>query len=309
MATPEVTVVIPTTGRPVLARALESVALQTTSADIEIVVVVDGDGDAPAVDDYRGSIPLRALTTGGGAGGGAARNLGVLAAQGRWIAFLDDDDTWTPDKLRLQLIAAEAVARSHRWAIVTGRVDQQIVKTNRCVRQVPVELYDDTQTIAEYLFRRRRPGSGRASVFTSTVLVDAELAAGTQWNPGLPRHQDWDWLIRASGNPKVSVHQLPETLATVYVGSASSISATSDWESSLAWAKQALVDEDKRVRIDFLFAQTLRYALQARSKKGVVSVLREAAALQTIPAAGPLVTSLSGAMSRPQLEALMSWVK
>ena len=209
----------------------------------------------------------------------------------------------------MQLIAAEAVAESDRWAIVTSRVDQQIMKTNRCVRQVPVALYDDTQTVAEYLFRRRRPGSGRASVFTSTVLVDAHLAVNIEWNPGLSRHQDWDWLIRASAHPKVCVHQLPETLATVYVGSASSISATADWESSLDWAREALAAEDKRVRIDFLFAQTLRYALQARSKKGVVSVLREAAALQAIPAAGPLVTSLSGAMSRPQLEALMSWVK
>lgn len=309
MATPEVTVVIPTTGRPVLSRALESVALQTTSVDIEIIVVIDAAGDELGLAENCGPRPLRVLTTGGGAGGGAARNLGVRAAQGRWIAFLDDDDTWFPDKLRLQLRTAEAVARSDQWAIVTGRVDQQILKTNRCVRQVPVELYDGTQTVAEYLFRRRRPGSGRASVFTSTVLVDARLAASTQWNPGLPRHQDWDWLIRASGNPKVSMHQLPETLATVYVGSASSVSATADWESSLAWAREALVAEDKSVRIDFLFAQTLRYALQARSKKGVVSVLREAAALQAIPAAGPLVTSLSGAMSRPQLEALMSWVK
>ena len=38
----------------------------------------------------------------------SARNLGITAAEGRWIAFLDDDDLWAPDKLALQIRAAAA---------------------------------------------------------------------------------------------------------------------------------------------------------------------------------------------------------
>ena len=95
--------VIPTRSRPhLLTRALASVAAQTY-ADLEVVVVVDGpDPETEAVLRTWRDRPLTVVVNERSLGGGAARNVGVEAAKGTWIAFLDDDDEWLPNKLERQ---------------------------------------------------------------------------------------------------------------------------------------------------------------------------------------------------------------
>jgi glycosyltransferase involved in cell wall biosynthesis len=99
---PRISVVIPVRNAGAyLAAALDSVLLQTRPAD-EILVIDDGsDDETPAViERYRASI--RALGC-PGLGASAARNLGLEKATGDWVAFLDADDTWLPEKLERQL--------------------------------------------------------------------------------------------------------------------------------------------------------------------------------------------------------------
>jgi GT2 family glycosyltransferase len=104
---PVVTVVIPTRDRwPLLQRALAS-TLSQADVDLEVVIVNDGSQDATntglaQIADAR----LRTIRLTHSSGVAHARNLGVAAARGRWIAFLDDDDFWAPTKLRRQLEAA-----------------------------------------------------------------------------------------------------------------------------------------------------------------------------------------------------------
>lgn len=102
----DVSVVIATHNRhEECARAVTSVLAQQPPVR-EIIVCDDGSHDqtserfsAWAVDEPR----LRYLRRSRSAGGpGAARNLGVAAAHGRWLAFLDDDDEWLPGKLAAQ---------------------------------------------------------------------------------------------------------------------------------------------------------------------------------------------------------------
>ncbi len=96
---PLFSVIIPTYGRPqFLARAVESVQAQTIR-DWECLVVVDG-GEVPEVaDDPR----VRLVVRDSNGGAGAARNTGCAASVGRALAFLDDDDTWLPDRLELAM--------------------------------------------------------------------------------------------------------------------------------------------------------------------------------------------------------------
>ena len=92
------TVVIPTHRRPeLLAFALESVARQTLRGSQVVVVDDVGDEDTRAV---AASFPgVEYMVNTNAKGGSGARNTGIAAARGRWIAFLDDDDLWLPHKL------------------------------------------------------------------------------------------------------------------------------------------------------------------------------------------------------------------
>ena len=84
-----------------IARALESVLAQTRAAD-EIIVVDDGSTDDTAATVQRFGGQVRYIHQ-ANAGASAARNAGINAARYPWVAFLDGDDEWLPEKLQLQI--------------------------------------------------------------------------------------------------------------------------------------------------------------------------------------------------------------
>lgn len=103
---PEVTVVIPTRDRwPLLERALASVLAQRT-VDLEAIVV--NDGSASTMPQRLVTPRVRVIEVRSSEGVARARNRGLAAARGSWVAWLDDDDLWAPGKLRRQLDAANA---------------------------------------------------------------------------------------------------------------------------------------------------------------------------------------------------------
>jgi glycosyltransferase involved in cell wall biosynthesis len=103
MSDPLISVIIPTyRHRDFILRTLDSVFAQTRG-DYEIIVVNDGSPDdtktvlTPLVDAGR----IRYVEQPNG-GQSQARNRGLELARGKYIAFLDDDDLWPPDKLEWQ---------------------------------------------------------------------------------------------------------------------------------------------------------------------------------------------------------------
>jgi glycosyltransferase involved in cell wall biosynthesis len=132
-------------------QAVRSVEAQTTFDVVnEILVVNDGSRDESEVVLERlakGIDQLRIIKT-PGLGPSAARNRGVREAKGQFIAFLDGDDFWTPEKLERQL---PAFARSEKTGLVYGdfvefsrddATDGRIVTVRRFDPEKPHHLRD-----------------------------------------------------------------------------------------------------------------------------------------------------------------------
>ena len=101
-----ISVVIPCFNRQeVIARSIDSVLNQTRPAD-EIIVVDDGSTDATVAQVRRYGQRVRLIQQ-KNSGASKARNVGIATAKSNWIAFLDSDDIWHPEKLEYQLKAAK----------------------------------------------------------------------------------------------------------------------------------------------------------------------------------------------------------
>ena len=113
-----VTVVIPAhNSRRYIVPALDSILVQK-HRPIEIVVVDDGSTDATA-EMVRGYAPEVRIIKQEQRGHPAARNAGIRAGRGEFLAFLDHDDLWSPDKLELQIASFE---RNPALELVFGHI-------------------------------------------------------------------------------------------------------------------------------------------------------------------------------------------
>ena len=131
MCDPLVSVIVPTRNRRVLlSQTLRSVLWQR-AVELEVIVVDEASTDGTiemlaALTDRRVRVIQNDVPT----GVAAARNRGAEHAGGEWLAFVDDDDLWAPDKLGLQLRQAEAL--NCDW-VYTGAV---IVNANTEITRV-----------------------------------------------------------------------------------------------------------------------------------------------------------------------------
>lgn len=289
-----VSVVIPTTGRSTLVRSVQS-ALSQQGVEIEVIVVAD-DRSPDTASTVLGQVlthpRTRLLTTGGRAGAATARAIGTEAATNAWVAYLDDDDVWHPNKLAVQLDAAGGHPGD---LIVSCRTESVTSHAKRVI--VPREPYRDGD-IASYLFRRRRLRADRNLIHTSTLLCPRHLALEVGWERGLQRHQDWDFLLRCTERPHVQLRQIEAVLVEAHAGTPHSVSASSDWSASLAWARTAGRTWPPATYVDFMVGQPLRYALRARSLVGVRCVLSECRG-RGRPSLRACILGLSGLLPRP----------
>jgi glycosyltransferase involved in cell wall biosynthesis len=119
-STPQVTVVVPTRDRVELLEDTVRSILSQRAIDLAVVVVDDGSQEVAATAIRRlSSSRLTVLRNPTSRGVASARNQGADHATSRWVAFCDDDDLWTPDKVLGQVDAAERAGS--RWAY-TGAV-------------------------------------------------------------------------------------------------------------------------------------------------------------------------------------------
>jgi len=192
-----VSIVVPTRNRAsLLARALASLKAITIPRGLtcEIVVVDNASSDATAEEVLKASAgspaPIRYVCE-KRTGVAQARNTGVSAAQGTWIAFFDDDETAAPDWLEYLLLAAEVTGAS-----CVGGAYRLDLSQDELSRLSPTcrAILGEKQTSGGLCrcTRRNRPGTGNALVSRDVFLrvggFDEMLARGGS---------DWDFFARA----------------------------------------------------------------------------------------------------------------
>jgi glycosyltransferase involved in cell wall biosynthesis len=205
---PLVSVIIPVYNRAYsIGRAVSSVLAQHYR-HFEIIVVDDAssDGLAGALGEFSGS-RLRCIVHPLNRGAAAARNTGIAAARGAFVAFLDSDDVWYPEKLTYQV----AAMRRQPPEIAGHVCAYDCVKSGDRPRRIAPHWTGKT-------FRRRQlfgctcgPGTTllcRRAIFADVGLFDEELR----------RLEDWDWLLRL-GAKGYRLLGSPTALARVEVGS------------------------------------------------------------------------------------------
>lgn len=155
-----VSVIVPVyNAKKCIADTIMSVKRQTYE-DWELWLVDDGstDGTVQVMEEYV-SDRIHVVTEKEGKGAASARNCGILNAQGRYIAFLDADDLWLPDKLQKQI---DFMTESGCAFSFTGYefADENAVGTGKIVRVPYVMEYKDAVK--------------NTTIFTSTVIFDMD---------------------------------------------------------------------------------------------------------------------------------------
>ena len=202
---PLVSVVIPTHGRPdLLLETLATVIGQDYAGPLEILVVHDREDVDPAPARLsRVDREIVSMVNARTAGLCGARNTGVLASRGTFVASCDDDDLWHPEKVRLQVErlvahpALLAVGAGIRLLMgPRGNVDwparQAVISHDRLLENRVKELHSST------LMMRR-------SAFDKAGLYDEELPHSYG--------EDYDWLLRMSRVGAVGA--VPDILADI----------------------------------------------------------------------------------------------
>lgn len=224
-----VSVIIPTRNRPALVvRAIRS-ALAQTHPIHEVVVVIDGpDGATVDALEKLGSSKIRWIMFPERRGANHARNTGASSSVCDWVAFLDDDDEWLSNKVSTQLaIAGHCDIVSCRFFARSSN------ETTIWPRKLPAK----DQAFGDYLFARRSIFNGEAAIITSTLMIQKSLFDEMPFSPTLRRHQDADWVIRATEKGSRIVYAPQALVQFDDEIERTRISTSYEWRESLEWIR------------------------------------------------------------------------
>jgi glycosyltransferase involved in cell wall biosynthesis len=263
LSVPLVSTVIPTRNRPELVCRAVRCALNQTHPHLEVVVVIDGpDPETFAAVEALNLGRVRIVPLSQSVGGSEARNRGVQEAAGEWVAFLDDDDEWLPDKIEKQMTVALTLAAPLAFIackfVDRGRYGDRVL---------PAVAADLRLPFSEYLLCRTGLTGGTGYVQTSTWLVSRELAQRCKFTKGLRRNQDLDWMLRAMSLPGAIFALVNEPLSILNSEQGlGRVSKVADWRFHYDWAMSNREWFTKRALTFFLSTVCVEDATRQRQR-------------------------------------------
>ena len=205
-----ITVVVPTRNRLDLLRLTLTSILRQRDVDLSVIVVDDG-----STDDTRGLVSsfgdrrARVLRHPVSRGVSASRNVGASEATGEWVSFCDDDDLWSPEKLRRQVAAARTAGSD--WAY-SGCVH---VNADLAMQESVPPLSPLAMCDALHRYNAMPAGA-------SNVIVRAEVFERLGgFDTRLTHLPDWDLWLRLAGHGLPACVSEPLVAYRLHAGNAS----------------------------------------------------------------------------------------
>lgn len=191
----------------ILKRAIDSVLAQTY-AEIELIVVNDCPENKELANDieqlvktYLSSckIPIQYIAHEKNSGACVARNTGINASTGEYIAFLDDDDEWMPQKIERMVGCIEkdsSIGMVYSQYIIRSDNDELLIKP---------PVYDSNWFV--HLLGRNYIGSTSFPLIRKTSLIEAGM-----FDVKMRSMQDWDMWLRIAKCSSIAYCDVPLTL-------------------------------------------------------------------------------------------------
>jgi glycosyltransferase involved in cell wall biosynthesis len=212
---PLVSVIVPTYRRADrICRAIDSIAAQTYDVErIEVLVVNDNRPEWPECSEtdaklgrYERLPHFRILHTSGANGGGAARNLACRQAAGTYVAFLDDDDEFLPEKIEKQVSFMETGGLDMSWQDVSWYDESGRLVEHR--RLDHCEDFSQEGLLRAHLLTPIAP--------TSIYMLTRELFQRTEGFGEVKTGQDW-WLMLRCIEAGARIGYMPEVHVRQYL--------------------------------------------------------------------------------------------
>jgi glycosyltransferase involved in cell wall biosynthesis len=289
---PEVTVVIPTHDRSaLLSRTLRSVRRQG-DVDLEVVVVDDGSRDDTAAMVARLADPrVRLARNERPQGVSAARNHGIALATGQWIALLDDDDLWAPDKLAAQLRAARRLGRS--WAC-TG-----CVAVNDALEILAGGPPPSPEAIVRQLPLRNVVPAGASNVLARRSALEQTGI----FDPLLKHVADWDLWIRLGALGLPAVVDEPLVAYRLHTGNASTDAGAMAAELARVAERYRTLRRDAPIDLAYAYRWAAwHYLRMGRRGPAVRAYVRAIAAGDAVSVGRALVALVDPGIARRRLK-------
>lgn len=233
----DVSIIIPHFNRSeAVKKSILSVVNQTFQR-WELVVVDDCSDDVEQLELFIKQLNeprIRLLKHTENLNGAQARNSGLAVASGKYVAFLDSDDLWSPNKLEKQL-AKPLASIEVRYC----KLRSYNSLTPEEVEHIPARGIKQGERLSTYLFTEN------GIVQTSGLLLCTTFAKDILFNPKLRRHQDYDFLLRAESKGAQFTFINESLVDYIWIGTETIAKKSISVQRSLDWLEEYKVYFDR----------------------------------------------------------------